>query len=76
MTENRTHIDDDWGKAEPLMKAFDGAALQGQLRDEALDILHECDAGRFASGAVNDQDKTRLTTRARDLFTKLDRIAR
>jgi hypothetical protein len=56
-----------------LAKAFDDAGLSGELRDEARSLLDACDAGRFASTAVADEEKARLTRRARDLLEALER---
>lgn len=56
-----------------LGKAFDDAAMNSQLRNEALRLLDACDAGRFASGVAGDEEKARLAKRARDLFRELDR---
>ncbi len=62
--------------AEALADAFESTRLSDQLRDEARGLLDACDAGRFASGAVTDEEKARLTARARELFRELERSAK
>ncbi|MEE8356707.1 MAG: hypothetical protein V3R33_05290, partial [Anaerolineales bacterium] len=62
--------------SETLAQAFDDAGLSSPLRDEAYSLLAACDTGRFASGVATDEEKARLTNRARGLIRELDRSAR
>lgn len=61
---------------DALAGAFKNARLSSQLQDEARSLLDACDAGRFASGAVTDEEQARLINRARDLFRQLERSAK
>ena len=62
--------------SDALAKAFKNTRLNSQLQDQARSLLDACDAGRFASSAITEEDQARLTTRARELFRELERSAK
>jgi len=59
--------------SDALAKALEDARLSGRLQEEARSLLDACDAGRFASDAVSDEEKARLTMRASELLKELGR---
>ncbi len=56
-----------------LARAFQEHSASDDLRREAQELLAQCDAGRFAAGAVDDAEKARLIHRTRELLARLDR---
>lgn len=62
--------------ADLLDEAFTRRSASAELRREVLDLLAECDAGRFAPRVLGQDEQQRLIERARALFGKLDRVGR
>ena len=59
--------------ADRLARLFADRPVGADLQQEMTDLLRQCDTGRFASGAVDEAEKTRLVERAGRLFGRLNR---
>jgi peptide subunit release factor 1 (eRF1) len=62
--------------SEALTNAFETARVSRQVQEKVRGLLDTCDAGRFASGAVTEEEKDRLTTRAKEVFREIERSAK
>ncbi|GEM_PF-1052016 len=62
--------------ADDLGRLLDERRAGSELRTAALSLLTECDAGRFAVGAVDQVEKERLIRQAREVLTKTERLAK
>ncbi|MGQ9649128.1 MAG: BatD family protein [Phycisphaerae bacterium] len=62
--------------ADDLGRLLDERRAGSELRTAALSLLAECDAGRFAVGAVEQVEKERLIRQAREVLKKIERLGR
>lgn len=62
--------------ADELERLLDRHRADESLRRATLDLLAECDAGRFAVGLVGQAERDRLVTQAREVLRKIERLAR
>lgn len=62
--------------ADDLGRLLDERRAGSELRTGALSLLAECDAGRFAVGAVEQVEKERLIRQAREVLTQTERLVK
>lgn len=62
--------------ADDVGRLLDERRAESDLRTAAMSLLAECDAGRFAVGAVEQGEKERLIRQAREVLTRTERLAK
>jgi len=62
--------------ADDLGRLLDERRAESDLRTAAMSLLAECDAGRFAVGAVEQGERERLIRQAREVLTRTEQLAR
>ncbi len=62
--------------ADDLGRLLDERRAESDLRTAAMHLLADCDAGRFAVGAVEQGEKERLIRQARAVLTRAEQLAR
>jgi len=64
------------GEVTPEVLGAVAGGLDANILSVAQDLLRRCDAGRFAPEVIDLDERRRLIDRTRDLFGRLERVAR
>ncbi len=60
--------------AHELERLLEHRRADGDLRRAAMNLLAECDAGRFAAGLVGQAERDRLIGQAREVLRKIEQL--